>query len=331
MNKRHQTLLLALGGLSSSISLYAINTSDLNAYTGGNYLGAEGVRQVSGFTANQLTSNPGIAGGVSYGDYDVDEDKGRRFDGEYDVLSASIGYVHEFGGWKIGGAVSFVDTDFESVGTDTNPNVSLDTDGDGWIVSLGASKEWDKWSLILQGGIGELSLDSERENGSFATKTSDYDTSLYYLSAAVYYALLENEDWTITPFAELGYMTTETDGFTESNSTPDFVSLDEIEDDVPYGKIGAEIEYLGFSQFTPFLTLAVWQDLGDDEVDVDGSDSISAPFEFEIPDAAETVFSIATGVEIEVTENFDMGASVGYFSGDDIDGYNLALSGVFTF
>ena len=332
MKPTTQTLLLAIGSVAASVAHAALNDESNVAYIGGNYLGAECLRQVSVFTNNQLLSDTGLTGGLGYGDYDTDAAKGRRFDADFDVMTASLGYTHQFEGFKLGASVSYVDTDFDSDSEDEN-SFSLDTDGDGWIISMGASKEWEKFSLVVQGGMGELSLDSKREN-TFGEKKSDYDTSLYYFSAAVYYELYETEDWAITPFLELGYIVTESDSFSEevSSGLGDPYSIDELEDDVPYGKIGADFEYLGFDSVIPFLTLAVWQDLGDDEVDLDGKDPIGNSFDtFEIADAAETVLSVTTGASYQVTESLSLDASVGYFSGDDVDGYNLGLAGVFSF
>ena len=332
MNTPQKSLfLLGLGGLASVASATAgLNTSDLIGYVGGTYLGAETIRQSAGFNRGLLSSSQGVRAGGAYGDYESDEVKDRRFDSDYDVTSGSLGYVHEFDGFKIGASLTAVDTDFSAEGTDTNPNVIMDTDGDGLFLSLGASKSWDKLEIVLQGGAGELSLESERENGSFNSKTSEYDVSLYFFSVTALYDLYRSETFGIKPFIEFGYMSIESDAFSESDS-PDNVSVDTFEDEVPYVQVGADFEYLGFEAVLPYLSLAVWSDLGDDSIEVEGANSIDEPYGFETPDAAETLLSATLGLGYVVCENFELDASVGVVSGDDVTGSFLGLSGTFTF
>lgn len=350
--------LLGFSCLAASISASAVglNTSDITGYVGGTYLGAETIRQSGSFNRGLLVSGQsarvagadedsdsdaeapeshvdlerGIRIGGSYGDYDSDEASDRRFDSDYDVAGVSLGYVHEFDGFKLGVSLSYIDTDFNADGTDTNPNVSLDTDGDGFFFALGASKKWEKLEVLLQGGAGEISLDSTRENGSFNEKNSDYDVSLYFFSVTALYDFYQSDRFGVQPFIELGYMSLDNDSFSESDS-PDTVSVNSFEDEVPYVYAGANFEYFGFDNLSPYLSLAVWADLGDDSVNIKGADPIGTSFKFDVPDAAETTYSATLGLGYTITERFEVDGSVGAFTGDDISGTYVGLAGTFTF
>tara|TARA_B110000967_G_C18868655_1_gene554127 strand:- start:1220 stop:2215 length:996 start_codon:yes stop_codon:yes gene_type:complete len=331
MNKPQKSLfLLGLAGLAAPFSASAavLNVGS-SGVVGGTYLGAETIRQSGDFNRGLLSSSQGVRVGGAYGDYETDAASDRLFDSDYDVTSGSLGYIHEFDGFKLGASLTTVDTDFSSESTDTNEDVSFDTDGDGFFFALGASKSWDKLEIILQGGAGELSLDSTRDN-QFGQKDSDYDVSLYFFSVTALYDLYRSETFGVKPFIELGYMSIESDSFTE-DGVADNVSVDTFEDEVPYILVGADFEYLGFENALPYLSLAVWSDLGDDSVEVEGADVFEAPYEFETPDAAETLLSATLGLGYAVTESLELDASVGVVSGDDVSGSFLALSGTFTF
>ena len=331
MNTPQKTILaLGVAGLAAPFSAFGLNTSDLTAYIGSAYLGAETVRQSGDFNRGLLSSSQGVSLGGAYGDHESDEGSDRRFDADFDVTTASLGYVHEFEEFKLVASLTYVDTDFSSDGTDTNPNVSLDTDGDGFFFALGAAKTWDKLEILLQGGAGKLSLDSERVNGSFNQKSSDYDVSLYYFSVTAQYDLYQSDAFGVKPFVELGYMSLENDGFSETDS-PDTVSVKSFEDEVPYVQAGADFEYLGFENLSPYLLLAVWHDFGDDSVDIKGTDPVDAPYATEVPDAAEALWSATLGLGYSVAENFDVDALVGIYTSDDLSGTYVGLVGTFTF
>lgn len=324
-----QVFLLSFGSLTATSSAFAaLNSNDLNAYAGGHYLAAEGLRQASVFAEDQLTAAGGLQIGVGYGDYRVDSAGDRLFDADYSVFSGTLGYVHDFDGLKIGGSFSYLTTDFKSTGTGNN-QVGLKTDGNGWVVALGGAKDWDRLGLIVQGGFGVLSLDSKRETAG-GVKNSNYDAPAYYLLAELSYDLVATDGWNVTPSVELGYVATETDAFTETNS-PDFASVGKLKDNVPYAELAVDVEYLGFGSVVPFVGLGLWQDLGSDSMDLDARDSIGDPFKFEVSDVARTVFTGTLGASVEVSERFSLGAAAGYQAGDKLQGYNLALTGLFSF
>lgn len=321
--------LTALLAAASAVSA-AINTSDITSYAGTFALGQQGIGQASDFGSTQLLSGGGLALSGAYADADVDEDDDRRYEADLETTSISLGYVHAFDGFNLGVAISAVNNEFDADGTDLNPNVRLETEGDGWIVSVGASKQWEKLELVALAGAGELSYDNTRVNGSFNEKNSDYDSSLFFFSVKALYEVYQSDSLEIRPFLELGYVSIENDGFTESNS-PDFVTLDDYEDQTPYAELGLNLQYVGFEAFHPYLNLSVWQDLGDDEVEIDGTDSVASPTSFEVPDVAQTVFNAELGFAFAVTDNLDLGANVGFFTGDELSGYSAGLSAVFSF
>jgi outer membrane autotransporter protein len=247
-----------------------------------------------------------------------------------ETTSASLAYVHGFDGLNLGVVVTAVDSEVDTTGTDINPNVALESEGDGWLVTLGAAKQWERFSLVLTGTMGELSFDSDREDGNFNTKTSDYDVTLYQIELLALYALLQNEGYTLNAFAKLGYAQVENDSIEESNS-PDAVTIDDYEDERPYAELGLTGECLSLGAFVPYVSLSVWQDLGDDEVELEGTDAATNAFAFETPDAAETVIKAELGFAYTVSKALRLGAGVGYFEGDKIDGMNASLFGSWSF
>jgi outer membrane autotransporter protein len=324
MNKIFPSLLASLAGFSGT-ALAQVNTSDLRAYSGSLYIGAEALRQASAFSEAQLLRGSGFSAGVGLANYEVDEDEGRRFEGDVKTYTGSLAYVHAFEALNVGIAVSFVDGELDADGTDTNPNVTMDTKGDGWLVTLGASKSWEKLSLVLKGTAGELDFDSDREDGNFNPKQSDYDSTLYQIELTALYSLYTTENYALEPFARLGYASIENDGFTESNS-PDANTIDDLEDDRPYGEIGLRGELFTLGDFVPHASIAVWQDLGDNELDFDGVDAATNSFSFETPDAVDTAVKANLGFSWALSDGMNLGASVGYFIGDELDGVNADLA-----
>lgn len=329
MKKTNLLVLIASLGLASA-SFGQINTSDLSGYTGSLYLGAQSLDQASGFTGEQLLRNPGLSLGGAYSDYSVDDDTDRRFEGDVETYSGSVAYVHAFDAFNLGVVLTAVDGTLEVDGTDLNPDVTMDTEGDGWLVSVGAAKSWERLSLVLTGTVGDLSLNSDREDGNLNTKTSDYDMTMYQIELAAFYAWILDEDYSLSTFAKIGYAAIENDGIDESNS-PDAVTLDDYEDERPYAVIGIHGELLSLGSFVPYASLSVWQDLGDSEVELEGVDAATNVFAFEVPDAAETAIRGEVGFNYAISEDWSLAASAGYFSADAIDGFDLGLSAVFSF
>lgn len=317
----------------TSLGLYLVssgfalgqNTGEQRAYVGSTYIGSESLRQSSAFLDGVLAGSGGISAGASYADYDVNDDTDRRFEGDYQTMGGSLGYMHAFDGFNLGVSATFIESEFEAESTTINPGV-VETEGDGWIVSVGASKSWERLSLSVRGAIGELGFDSTRSN-NFAPKNADYDLSLYQLELAGAYALISNDDFDLSPFAKLGYISLENDGFEESTALDDLTAED-FEDEVPYAEIGVHAALKSLGEFVPYASASVWQDLGDDAVEIEYNRS---GLDTEIPDAVGTVIKGELGFGFAVSESFHLGGALGYFSSDEIDGFNAGLFGTWTF
>jgi outer membrane autotransporter protein len=320
--------LFALVAASTSFA-QALNTSDIRGYVGSFYIGEKSLRQAASFSNEQLLYGLGISIGGDYSDFDVDEDTDRRFEGNVQTFSGSVAYVHAFEDFNLGIVLTTVSGELDVEGT--LPDEALKSDGDGFLFTLGAAKQWERLSLTLTGTIGELSFDSERESAlaSAATKKSDYDVTLYQLELTALYALIQNEDFHLSPFLTFGYSSLENDAFEESATTDSF-TFDSFEDDSPYVELGINGQLLTLGNFVPYAAVSVWQDLGDDEVEFRVARVGRTP-EFETPDAAQTVFYGNVGFAWMINQSWDLDAGVGYFSGDKIDGFNLSLSTTFSF
>jgi outer membrane autotransporter protein len=301
------------------------NTEEQRAYVGSTYIGSESLRQSSAFLDGVLAGSGGISAGASYANYDVNEDSDRRFEGDYQTMGGSLGYMHAFEGFNLGVSATFIDSEFEAESTTINPGV-VETEGDGWIVSVGASKSWERLSLSVLGAIGELSFDSTRSN-TFGPKDSDYDLSLYQLELAALYALISNDDFDLSPFAKLGYISLENDGFEESVAD-DVLTAEDFEDEVPYAEVGIHAALKSLGEFVPYASASVWQDLGDDSVEIEYS---RIALNTEIPDAAGTVIKGELGFGFTAGESLYFGGSLGYFAGDEIDGFNAGIFGAWSF
>lgn len=309
----------------SGIASAQVNVSDLRAYSGSISIGAEALRQSSGFADEQILKGTGLSGGFGFADYEIDEEAGRRFEGDVETYSGSVAFVHSFDALNAGISVSAINGELDANGTDTNPNVTMNTEGDGWLVTAGVGKSWEKLSLVLKGTVGEFDFDSDREDGNLNTKTSDYDLTLYQIELTAFYDFYQSADYALGSFAKLGYASLDNDGFEESNS-PDAISLEDFEDERPYAEIGLRGELFSFGAFVPQASVSVWQDLGDDGVDFDGVNAATNPFSFETPDAAETVVKVNLGFGWAMSDDLNLGASLGYFAGNEIDGINADLA-----
>jgi len=320
------TSLISLASLAAASASFAAvpNTGEQRAYVGSLYMGNESLRQSSSFLNGLLAGTAGVSAGGNYADYDFDDDTDRRFEGDFETMSGSIGYLHEFEGFNIGVAATFVESDFEADSTTTNPGV-VETDGDGWILTLGASKTWERLALSVKGSVGELSFDSTRSN-AFAPKNSDYDLSMYQFELVGEYAAITKEEFDLSPFAKLGYISLENDGFAESNSADD-ISFGDYEDDLPYAELGVKATLKTLGSFAPYATASVWQDLGDDEVELEGA----GVNPIDVPDVAETVIKAGLGFGWMANDSWTFGGQLGFFSGDEVDGFILGLSGTYSF
>ncbi|MEM1221857.1 MAG: autotransporter outer membrane beta-barrel domain-containing protein [Verrucomicrobiota bacterium] len=315
----------------AGVSYAQFNTSDINGYIGGFYIGDQALNQATAFTQSQIRTGSGVSAEVAYSDYEASEDEGRRFKGDVTTGSGSIGYVHDFDFLSVGIGLSGTSGELDAEGTDINPNVTLESEADGWLITLGAGKTWEKFSLVLTGTAGELSADTDREAVvGAATKTADYDLSLFQVEFSALYELITNETFSLSALAKLGYTSLEADGFTESAAI-DAVEIDDFEDDRTYGVIGLEGALLSLGSFIPYASVSVWQDFGDDEVELSGFDPASNEFSTEIPDAVETAILGKVGFDYEIGEDWLVGASVGFFSGDDVDGFDASLGATFRF
>jgi hypothetical protein len=318
------TSLTALVAVSSSFASVPINEE--RAYVGSFYIANESLRQSASFMDGLLLGAGGLSAGGHYADYDFDRDTDRNFEGDFETMSGSLGYLHEFDGFNLGFSATLVDATLDAEAIASSNNVAMD--GEGWVLSAGASKSWEGFDFSLKASLGELGFDSTRNSQGFATKDSDYELWMYQLELAGEYALVENEDYDLSPFAKLGYISLENDNFDEDPAATDAITFADFEDETPYAELGVKGVLKSFGRFTPYATASVWRDLGDDAVELeDAADGASA----DVPDAAETVIKGGLGFGWMVNDAWTISGEVGFFSGDEIDGFNLGLSGSYTF
>jgi outer membrane autotransporter protein len=284
---------------------------------------------IAGSTAHALRSEGGLSVSGMFSEYDSDSDTERQYEGDRETSGATFGYVHVLENVSLAASVTVFETETELEGTDTNGG-TFESDGDGLVISLGAGSQFGDFSLSAVGGWGETSSDAERV-GTFGLMEADFDTTFYYLEFALTYDWIVEEDYSIRPSAKLGYQAIETESFDEETAIllSDRTDFDNIEDEVLYVELAIIAEYYGFGQLVPFASVSIWQDLGESEVELEG-ETLST-LSSDVPDLFETVFSATVGVNFDINEQFSVGAAAEYFSGDELDGYNLGLSGNFTF
>ncbi|MFP4261632.1 MAG: autotransporter outer membrane beta-barrel domain-containing protein [Opitutales bacterium] len=332
MHKKYIFLTLPILGLVTPT--FGLNTGDTIAYVTNLYIGAESLRQSSDFTDNQVFGAGGLSAGVGYADYDYDNDPPRNFDGDFQTGSFSLAYVHQFESFNVGLSFSYIDGESEGDGERANPG-KLESDADGWLISLFAGKQWERLSLSAKGTVGELSVDTTRQTDAALTlvpprpaRISDSDLTLYQIELVALYALLSNADMDLSPFVKLGYTSLENDGFEES-ATFDSFRYEEFEDEIPYAELGIKASWKSFGPFQPYAGASIWQDLADDEVNLEVSSPTSD--ERDVPDAMSTVLKAKLGFDYLISEDISLGASLGYLSGDELDGMNLSLAASWQF
>lgn len=281
--------------------------------------------------ADALRSEGGLSLSGVYSSYDLDSDTERQYEGDRDVTGGTLGYVQVFDGVALGATLSFLQSDSEFDGTDANGG-GFESDGDGIVFSLGAASQLGDFYLSIVGGWGEFSNDSERA-GAFGRMEADYDTTFYFVETKLTYDWIVEEDYSVRPSVSLGFQSLEIDGFSEETASAglsDRTDYESIEDDVFYAKLEILAEYYGYGRFVPYASVSAWHDLGDSEVELQGQSGV-IQLSTDVPDLFETVFTGELGFSYNVNEQFVLGAAVAYFTGNELDGFDLGLSAVFSF
>jgi hypothetical protein len=283
-------------------------------------------------TAAALRTSEGFSLTGFFTDFESSSVDDRLYEGDSEITGATLSYVQAFEALSLGASITFYQTEKDLESDDGN-KLPFESDGDGIVLTIGASKQIGDFSLSAVGGWGNSSTDTER---TFINAIdSDYDTNFYFLEAQLTYDWLVDENYAVRPSLSVGYQSIQVEGFQESIS----ILLDndsrynDIEDDVPYAELSLLAEYYGFDQFVPFVALSVWQDLGSSEVELEGNSNGlgAAPFASDVPDLFETLLSGKIGFIYEINESFDLGASAEYFTGDEVDGFSLGLSATYAF
>ncbi len=274
----------------------------------------------------------------SYSEYDSDSASDREYQGDVQMLSSSLAYVHDFSSFSLGASLGYLEHDLDFDNTN-GAGGSLSTEADGFLFSVGGATDLGDFTLSLVGGWGQLETDALLRNSEGSNRT-DYDTDFYFVAATAVYHWIEDTSYSVSPWLTLGFQSIRIDHFSEiDGATGTFgqTEYDDLEDEVPYVEVGLKVRYLGFDSVTPYASLSVWNDLGDDQVDFSSKavDFLGTEPTFEVDrevaDSVRTLLNYVIGCEVTLTDEIGVTAEATYFDGGEIEGYRLGLSGNYKF
>jgi len=328
--KKPLVILLSAFALPFTAVVGQVNTSDLNAYVAQNYFGGIAMDHSRELFSNATLNGNGVSLDYTYAETETGEAPGRRFEAELGLDIGSLAYSGSTSNFNYGIAVSYLSSALDSIGTDTNPNVALATEGDGWVTGVGFAFPLERWAFSLHASMGEISFDSTRVNGQFSPKTSTFDIEFYSISTRIDYLLKSFSKSDLSTFLELGYQTIENGGFTESNS-PDFVTIGTFEEDGSFGEFGFDYIFRASETIDMSFTVSILQDLGDGFVRYTGTDSISSSVVSTVNDPAETIIKAEAGTYFTFSDQASADLRLAYGSGEDRDDLSIGLSFVYDF
>lgn len=315
--------------------LHAQNAGDVVTYIKTVHIAPESFHGLMDFSDRALKDKSSLSGDFAFRDADYDGEIGRLFDSNLEQFAYTLGYSHEFDGFHLGFALNAAEVELNSDPSEGNNNAFESTqEGSGFHLAVSGAKVWGKWRLTLLGGFGDMAYDGQRQfvSGPALPKTASFDLSSYTLQARVDYSLMDSgASWAVVPFATLGTIQAEADGFSEvdvSGNAGDETTVSPFEDSLPFLEGGVTVKYLNFARVAPGLRLRVRQDLGDDTVEYSYTISTFPPINREIPDPDQTRFLADVFVDFSFTEKFRAEARLGLDSGDASSGFSggLALS-----
>ena len=190
-----------------------------------------------------------------------------------------------------------------------------DGDVDGQVIGLfGEYVLGEKRDLVLTGSFthGRYEVDSTRTSALGTATATNVDTSVNALSLGLRYDMIVASNYGISPYVAFNYARASTDSFAEAGSA-DALNVREIDYTSLQGELGAR-GYIQVSKSFAFTGgLALTQEFGDSETDVDASFGAGAPFKVTSEGAGATEVSANVGARFDVTPrlSFNAGVEVG--------------------
>lgn len=326
----------ALSGSSLSAQFLEANAQEAQSYAGIIDQGSVALSSASKFAVSTLKNKSGFTAAVSYDDYDADSDGGDRgFETEIEQTSAQIGYVHNLEPLSAGLSLTFLDTELNGDFSNGGNVGEVESDGDGWIFSLGAAYELEEFDLFVAGGVGSISQDSTRGSLSAPVGESDAspDTDLVFFTVGADFDFEISETLGLSPFVQLTYQDVSVDGFSEDPGSADTGNVDDIDRDWITGEIGVRSVFEISESLIATATLSYLYDFDNDDVEVTGQDvgALDVPGSIDVASVGESQFKAALEVAYVINEQWAVAAGLDASTGDDVDTFGAGLLLNFSF
>ena len=188
-------------------------------------------------------------------------------------------------------------------------------DVDGQVLGLfGEYILGEKRDLVLTGSYthGRYEVDSKRISALGTANATNVDSSVNALSLGLRYDMIVASNYGISPYVSFNYADASTDSFVEAG-TADALTVRGIDSTSFQAELGAR-GYIQVNKAFAFTGgLAVAQELGDSDTDVDASFGAGTPFKVTSEGAGSTEVSANVGARYDVTPrlSFNAGVEVG--------------------
>lgn len=248
---------------------------------------------------------------------------------DYDINSNGgiLGIRHQTGAFTIAGFVGIDQGDVDSA--------FIDTDVDGFLLGAVASYMIKpEMNLMVTGGLtyGNYSYDGTRQSlGGPVTFGADSD--VFDIHLGIEGDAYSNDKVRVSPFAQLHYVTAETDSIRENGlpGNPAALLVNGLDEDAFFAQFGVKAEYQVNNKFSLNGNLSYTHNFMDSDRTVSATLG-GAQFAVNAPGLGENTFTIGVGAQYQVTEAFRLGVNYRAELSEDADVANgISLGGSYSF
>lgn len=245
---------------------------------------------------------------------------------DYDINSNGgiAGVRHNIADFTIAG---FVGVDQGNISS-----VTLDADADGFV--LGAIASYliqPEMNLMVSGGVtyGSFEYDGSRDS-LLGTVDFNSESDVFDLHFGIEGDAFSRENFRLTPFVQLHYITADTDGFSESGNGSALL-VDAMDDDAFFAEIGVKAAYQVSSKFSVNGHLGYIHNLLDSERQVSAALG-GAAFTVNSPGLGEDFVTLGVGAQFQATESLRFGLNYrAEFSNDADTANGVSLGASYSF
>lgn len=236
--------------------------------------------------------------------------------GDYEITSNGgiAGVRHDVGSLTIAGFVGVDQGDITSA--------TLDADADGFLVGAIASYVIQpEMNLIVTGGVtyGSYEYDGDRDS-LLGTVDFNADSDVFDVHFGIEGDAYSTENFRLSPFLQVHYITADTDGFSESGNGSALL-VDGMDDDAFFAEIGLKAQYQVSTKFSVNGHVGYTHNFMDSDREVSAALG-GAAFTVNSPGLGEDFVTLGVGAQYQATENLRFGINYRAEFSNDADTSN---------